>query len=466
MIAELSDILNKGEVDSEVVIVGSGLAAFAVAYTLEKKGIKSIVFESGTLPGQQEWNISAQAMVMADYGVPDSYTKLHVRRERGGGSSVWGGWCSSLRSLNYNRRDLPNYPAWPITKEELLPSYVKACEWLQIDGGERAVLDDIPVEGIADLVAKPFGFSPPTRYETTLREHVEKSDKITLVTGATVNSFVSDKGRVTGVEFLLSSGMKRLNVSTDVVMAGGAVGNARVIARSDLGLSKNTKSFVGNHFFEHPHCYFIGKVLFSPELTSLLSGAEYWSRDFLSIAPTSEFLKNNGLTDFNFQLTKALPAAFTPEEAALAKNYKSLHGVDPQFFQCTLGTEQIALSKNSVLDSDVIKGLSDGNLRLDLDSQKPIVVAAKKWLLGLGVHSWSEPEKAVPVMAVGHLHGTTRMASAADNGVVDKNCAVFGVDNLYVAGSSIFPTGGFVNPTMTIVALAIRLGEHISESAK
>ncbi|MGY2258318.1 NAD(P)-binding protein [Pseudomonas sp. SDO55104_S430] len=158
MIAELSDVLQKGEVDSGVVIVGSGLAAFAVAYTLEAKGIKSIIFESGEAVGQREWNITSEEIAMADYGVPDSYPKLHCRRERGGGSSVWGGWCSSLRPHNYNRTDLPNYPSWPITKDELLPSYVKASEWLQLDNGERAILDDIPVDGIPHLVAKPSDF--------------------------------------------------------------------------------------------------------------------------------------------------------------------------------------------------------------------------------------------------------------------------------------------------------------------
>ncbi|MGY2258319.1 GMC family oxidoreductase [Pseudomonas sp. SDO55104_S430] len=289
---------------------------------------------------------------------------------------------------------------------------------------------------------------------------------MTLVSSATVNSFIGNKGRVVGVEFTSPSGMKVLKVHADVVMAGGAVGNARVIARSNLGLSSHTESFVGTHLFEHPHCYFIGKVLFSPDVTNIILKAEYWSRDFCSMAPTAEYLQKNSLTDFNYQFTKAPTASYTKEEAALAGNYKALYGVDAQFFQCTLGTEQVALSKNTVLDSSVIEGARDGHLSIDLDTQKPIVTAAKKWLLGLGVHAWSEPVKAAPIQAVGHMHGTTRMAAAAENGVVDKNCCVFGVKNLYVAGSSVFPSGGFVNPTLTIVALAIRLGEHISEGAK
>jgi choline dehydrogenase-like flavoprotein len=61
-----------------------------------------------------------------------------------------------------------------------------------------------------------------------------------------------------------------------------------------------------------------------------------------------------------------------------------------------------------------------------------------------------------------HHIGTTRMATSPDQGVVDENCKVHGVENLYLAGSSIFPTGGHANPTLTIVALALRLGEHLA----
>jgi choline dehydrogenase-like flavoprotein len=65
--------------------------------------------------------------------------------------------------------------------------------------------------------------------------------------------------------------------------------------------------------------------------------------------------------------------------------------------------------------------------------------------------------------SAGHHIGTTRMAVSAEQGVVDANSKVFGIHNLYVTGSSVFPTSGHANPTLTISALAIRLGEHIAE---
>ncbi len=60
-----------------------------------------------------------------------------------------------------------------------------------------------------------------------------------------------------------------------------------------------------------------------------------------------------------------------------------------------------------------------------------------------------------------HHMGTTRMAASPKRGVVDADCRVHGLGNLYIAGSSVFPTSGWGNPTLTILALALRLGDHL-----
>jgi choline dehydrogenase-like flavoprotein len=60
-----------------------------------------------------------------------------------------------------------------------------------------------------------------------------------------------------------------------------------------------------------------------------------------------------------------------------------------------------------------------------------------------------------------HHIGTTRMSNDPRTGVVDSDCRVHGVNNLFLVGSSVFPTSGYANPTLTIVALAIRLAEHL-----
>jgi len=62
-----------------------------------------------------------------------------------------------------------------------------------------------------------------------------------------------------------------------------------------------------------------------------------------------------------------------------------------------------------------------------------------------------------------HHMGTTRMASNAKEGVVDSNCKVYGLDNLFVAGSSCFTTSGAANPTLSLIALSLRLSDHLKE---
>jgi choline dehydrogenase-like flavoprotein len=60
-----------------------------------------------------------------------------------------------------------------------------------------------------------------------------------------------------------------------------------------------------------------------------------------------------------------------------------------------------------------------------------------------------------------HHMGTTRMHPDPRQGVVDANCRVHGLANLYVAGAAVYPTGGCANPTLTLVALALRLADHL-----
>jgi choline dehydrogenase-like flavoprotein len=73
----------------------------------------------------------------------------------------------------------------------------------------------------------------------------------------------------------------------------------------------------------------------------------------------------------------------------------------------------------------------------------------------------SQPLSDLRYTDASHHIGTTRMSDDPRTGVVDRDCRVRGIRNLFIAGSSIFPTSGYANPTLTIVAVAIRLAEHL-----
>ena len=105
--------------------------------------------------------------------------------------------------------------------------------------------------------------------------------------------------------------------------------------------------------------------------------------------------------------------------------------------------------------------LSSLDLRTLVRTHELLQREMKRTGLGSGL-PWLDVERLPPRMTGGHHHmGTTRMHADPSSGVVDGDCRVHGMANLFVAGSSVFPTSGSANPTLTIVALAVRLADHL-----
>lgn len=87
---------------------------------------------------------------------------------------------------------------------------------------------------------------------------------------------------------------------------------------------------------------------------------------------------------------------------------------------------------------------------------------------GSGRLRQTAPDDAWPEPIIGGNHhmGTTRMSDDPKAGVVNRHSRVHGIDNLYVAGSSVFPTSGVSNPTLTLLALTLRLADHLEEQLR
>jgi len=109
------------------------------------------------------------------------------------------------------------------------------------------------------------------------------------------------------------------------------------------------------------------------------------------------------------------------------------------------------LDKHTIRTATQILGQEMGRLGLGRVKLPP-------WLLNDDPNDWGEE-----LTGGHHQMGTTRMAEDPRLGVVDKDCRVHGLENLYIAGSSVFPNGGMANPTLTIVELALRLAQHLKQ---
>ena len=86
-------------------------------------------------------------------------------------------------------------------------------------------------------------------------------------------------------------------------------------------------------------------------------------------------------------------------------------------------------------------------------------------IASIEVSDWVRLERPSDAATIdfGHTLGTTRMSNDPRTGVVDANCRVHGVTGLYVAGGSVFPTSGHANPTMTMIALSLRLADQLKK---
>jgi len=142
--------------------------------------------------------------------------------------------------------------------------------------------------------------------------------------------------------------------------------------------------------------------------------------------------------------------------------------------------EHFPSQDSRVMLSDAVDRFGLPRLRVDLRFDERDALALfrahelmRDWFTntGMGTLRYRQPPAETPAAILAcarhgtHQIGTARMAASSRDGVVDVNLATFGVTNLYVASSAVFPTSGQANPTLTIVAFAARLAQYLAASA-
>ena len=147
------------------------------------------------------------------------------------------------------------------------------------------------------------------------------------------------------------------------------------------------------------------------------------------------------------------PTTYLTMESEQAPNPDSRVRLDRE--RDALGLRRVVLDwRLSEIDHRTVR-VAAATIAAELGRLGVARVQLGEWLLRDEV-TWPDD-----LTASNHHLGTTRMADDPRRGVVDRDGRVFGCDNLYVAGSSVFPTGGFANPTVNLVALTLRLAEHL-----
>jgi choline dehydrogenase-like flavoprotein len=506
--------------ETEVCIIGAGAAGISLAREFINVGFRVIVLESGDTQLEME---TQQLYVGSNIGRPYYDPTVHRLRFFGGTTNHWTGWCAVPDPLDFEMREGVPYSGWPFSLAYLEPWYRRAqtvCElgpfgYAPSDWGIRPADIPQPFNG-PNFVCQVLQLSPPTRFGSVYEPALRQASRLTVYLNANALRFdTSESGD--NIEQLRVGVLPeaRFTVRARIyILATGAIENARLLLLSGNdgghGLG-NDHDLVGRFFMVHLE--YLGGViaLANPYMNfKFLSGdggATYQQfgtpRDFISyVCLSEETRRERHLPHLRFRLHQFNPAI---ESVAALKRLmgrggdtlkdllsvmrdldglasfatrRALRGrwlpVDAISLRCTseqmpnpnsrirLGedTDAFGLRKIAIdwqLTAEDKRGMVEGHR----------LFGAELGRVGFGRFRSFVPEDETvwPKDMYGDEHniGTTRMHREPIMGVVDENCRVHGVSNLYVAGSSVFPTGGVANPTLTIVALALRLADHIKE---
>jgi choline dehydrogenase-like flavoprotein len=525
MIIDL-DERDAGEViESDLCIAGSGAAGLSIALQFIDQGRHDVVVLEA---GDRDYTEASQEIYQGrNLGLEYFDLDVTRLRYFGGSTNHWFGWCRPLDPLDFQVRPWVPHSGWPIGPEDIAPFRAEAHKILDLAGLDYAPENVIvQTEGLFQfdpelLVHKLWRFSPPTRFKDKYEVVLEQSEAVTLYLNASVTDveLTPDGRRVVGFEVRTGSG-KRLQVrSRHHVLALGGLENPRIMLNATSGNPKglgNLHDVVGRYFMEHPHGAF-NELLIERDLDRGYAYVGHWGRQGQPIRPAicvteaaqrKYKILNHSLTtrlyphrtrsegfrallDLTGTSQDADDDDFWQDVWELIKDvdgaakgvYNVLSGVTevpPQETTVYTRSEQAPNPDSRVVLIDQVD--SQGLRRIGLDWRLGELdkytmrtaseifareigrqglgrVKLPEWLLNDDPKDWGED------LIGGHHHmGTTRMAADPRRGVVDQDCRVHGVENLYIAGSSVFPTGGFANPTLTIVELALRLAQHLKQS--
>ncbi len=513
MLIDARRVASGSRLHFDVCIIGAGPAGISLAQRLAVSGLRVVLVEGGGFtPRVRDQRMFAGTVT----GSP--YADLQDVRFRvvGGSGSRWGGICRPLDPIDFRARDWVPDSGWPISYDEVARYYPAAAEALGVSDSDFTRLSPGLTDATPDLGGTGFErihyrSSPMVDYGHAVRDRLERSRDITLLVNANVTRLLSTAvgDAVTGVDVRTFAGGAVAVTARTYVLAAGSVENARLLLVSDdagpAGLG-NRHDVVGRYFMEHVHVD-IATLLPSrrttdwlsyrtnaphqPVLVSALSPSEEVQRDerigsaAVTVAP-SWYVTRRAFVGMHPRFTvpaervyrglsgtseRAAAAALDVARAAwnLREGKSAWPRREPTRTIYYRGEQGPARENRVVLgDRRDLLGHPVADLRwqvrdADLTGASAVL---RRFAAAAATGGWGDvavPDGDLRERIVGGPHhlGTTRMSRDPRTGVVDTDSRVHGVGNLYVAGGSVFPTGGHANPTLTVIALALRLGEHL-----
>ena len=434
----------------DLIVIGSGPAGMTLAHKYEERtGNSVLILESGGRSETGSDNARKLSLVDATGDLPATNYAFHNQRVFGGTSIVWNGWCQVLEKRAFLNDE------WPFSYDDLYAYYPEAADILDVPEAVHRN-PETPFPDNANVVYRPYYFSPPTRFNVAFDEWVSSNANVDVLFNHSVTRINIRGDAASSVAMLESSGSRPVPAEAfgnEIALAAGGVQNARLL---QLSLPRHSKLPVGQYFCEHPHLYQYAELVLD-ELKLQQVKDKHTLRIVHAIALSSEFCNEHSLASATFQVRHTESATHN----ILGRSRRTIAGrTHVRAEMASLGQNRITLSDNrrDSLNQPVAHVGLKFNLREIRTACDHLNVELVRSGLGrMGIR----PEK-FNILGGGHMMGSTRMGDDPGNSVADAQGRVHGMENLYVAGSSLFPSAAAANPTLTIVALSLRLADYLS----
>jgi choline dehydrogenase-like flavoprotein len=492
-------------VECDVCIVGTGAAGVSAAIGLRDSGLRLCVIEAGGLQPDEEARSTRE---VESVGLPIGPRS----RERffGGTTNTWWGKVAALDEIDLRVRPWVPLSGWPIDAGQLARHYRRATALLRIPdltvGREDFETGDL-------ATAAFFWWRRPPNFGELYRRSVADRHHVRTILHATVTHLDLDESGTRVRSLVVATAPERTFTVQPraAVLATGGIENPRLLLASRSGEHAvgNRHDQVGRYFMDHPRGS-TGTVHPTPGATRRLSSTFWHGRRF-----------GPGRIRLGMRLSDRAQEQHETLNSYVLLNpvYPGTEGRGPEALRELYRRGARALSDPRVL-RDLVAGVPStvGYLssrwlgiggptgirvqsfmeqeprpehRVELTDRRDhlgVPLPRVHWTISdLSRHTLRELHRCLAAelerRGIGRLEslllqdgewpsfsdaahhmGTTRMGSDPGTSVVDADGRVHGIENLYVAGSSVFPTGGYANPTLTIVALALRLADTIKGS--
>jgi choline dehydrogenase-like flavoprotein len=483
-------------VEADLCIVGAGAVGISMAMEFDGSNKKVAIVESGGFQYDEKTQSLYEGYHTGIHTYPLGRNRL---RYFGGTTNHWAGHCRPFDAFDFSVRDWIPHSGWPIKIEELTPYLARSQPIMGLgkydyesieEYAKRLGLPTLPLDENR-LISVMKHQSPPTRFGPAYREQIKRSKNVTVYLHSNVQELIANETatHIAGADVACIEGPKYKIKATQFVLATGGIENPRIMLLSNKSAPNglgNKHGLVGRFYMDH--------FLIRPAIDVSLSRTDLnfklythpheinGGKIFGIMTAPEEMTRREKMTRFRMHLYDVHPRFF---KKGLGGVFSSLDG-SPEVSPLDVRRGSyiaVHMTMEPIPNPDAYVRLSD---KLDFFGQRKVEVnwqvtdderrnalraieygALEFARMGYGRGNspmLRNPDEWPSHVSSGKHHcGTTRMSDNPQTGVVDANCKVFDIDNLYLTGSSLFPTIGHTNPTLNLVALALRLSDHLKE---